>query len=104
MECSEKDIYTMPGYVFDWKCVGRRLLSDQKVRDINRDNQQLYVVDIDNKGGIEEGMSENKSLEWTSHDPTCNYQELVKVGADRENNATAGHVEESEREFKSQGA
>eukprot|EP00731_Ephydatia_muelleri_P002905 Em0001g2905a len=105
MECSEEDIYmyTMAGYDFDWKCVGRRLLSDlQKVKDINRESQQLYVIDIDNEGGIEEGMSEDKSLEWTSHNRTCNYQELVKVGADRENNATAGHVEESEREFKSQ--
>ena len=77
---------TMAGYGFYWKCFS-----------------QLYVIDIDNEGGIEEGMSENKSLEWTSHNPTRNYQELVKVGADRENNATAGHVEESEREFKSQG-
>ncbi|KAL5517587.1 hypothetical protein EMCRGX_G003165 [Ephydatia muelleri] len=81
----------------------RRLLSDlQKVKDINRESQQLYVIDIDNDRGIEEGMSEDKSLEWTSHNRTFNYQELVKVGADRENNATAGHVEESEREFKSQ--
>eukprot|EP00731_Ephydatia_muelleri_P002900 Em0001g2900a len=105
MECSEEDIYmyTMAGYDFDWKCVGRRLFSDlQKVKDINRESQQLYVIDIDNEGGIEEGMSEDKSLEWTSHNRTCNYQELVKVGADRENNATAGHVEESKREFKSQ--
>ena len=97
-------MYTMAGYDFDWKCVGRRLLSDlQKVKDINCESQQLYVIDIDNEGGIEEGMSEDKSLEWMSHNRTCNYQELLKVGADRENNATAGHVEESEREFKSQG-
>ena len=37
MECSEEDIYTIAGYDFDWVRVGRRLLSDQKVRDIDRE-------------------------------------------------------------------
>ena len=89
MECSEEVMYTMTGYDFDWKCFTQQLY--------------MYVIDIDNEGGIEEGMGENKSLEWTPHNPTCTYQELVKVGADREKNATAGHVKELEREFKSEG-
>ena len=86
LECIEEDIYTIAGYDFDWKRVGRRLLGDQKVRDIDRE------------GGSEAEKRENMLLEWKrkkSHDAT--YQELVKVLRNIENNATADRVEELER-------
>ena len=86
MECREEDIYTITGYEFDWRRVGRRLLSDQKTRDIDRE------------GGSEGDKREKMLLEWTrtkAHDAT--YGALVKVLRDLENNATADRVEELER-------
>ena len=91
MECSEEDIYTIAGYDFDWVRVGRRLLSDQKVRDINCE-------------GSSEGDKRDKMLlEWKkakSSDAT--YQALVKVLRGIEHNAAADRVEELEKS-KSQG-
>ena len=52
LECSEEDIYTIIGYEFDWKCVGRRLVGDQKVRD------------IDHEGHNEAERKDNMLLEW----------------------------------------
>ena len=93
MECSEKDIYTITKYDFDWRRVGRRLISDQKVRD------------IDNDRGSEEEKRETMLLEWKrtkARDAT--YGTLVKVLRDLENNATADRVEELERKSRtSQG-
>eukprot|EP00731_Ephydatia_muelleri_P035299 Em0113g1a len=92
MKCSEEDIYTIAGYVFDWRVVGRRLIGDQKVRD------------IDNDGGCEIDKRDKMLLEWKkakSHDAT--YQALVKVLRAVENNATADQVEELERKCKLQG-
>ena len=90
MECSEEDIYTITGYEFDWMPVGRRLLSDQK------------VMDIDREGGSEGEKREKMLLKWKkikSRDAT--FQALVKVLRAIENNATADRVEDLER--KSQG-
>ena len=85
MECSENDIYTITGYDFDWRRVGRRLLGDQKVRDIDRE-------------GVSEGEKrENLLLKWkgaNARDAT--YRALVKVLRDLDNNATADRVEELE--------
>ena len=94
MECSENDIYTIAEYDFDWVRVGRRLklLSDQKVRDIDRE------------GSSEGDKRETMLLEWKrtkSHDAT--YGKLVEVLRAVQNNATADRVEELERTSKSQG-
>ena len=37
MECSEKDIYKITRYDFDWRHVGRKLIDDLKTRDIDRE-------------------------------------------------------------------
>ena len=82
VECSEDDIYTISGYDFDWRRVGRRLLGDQKVRDIDRE------------GGSEGEKRENMLLQWRrtkARDAT--YRALVKVLRELVNNATADHVE-----------
>ena len=92
MEVSEKDVYTITGYGFDWKRVGRRLISDQK------------IIDIDNERGSEAEKREKMLLEWKrirSRDAT--YQALVKVLRDLQNNATADRVEELERKRRPQG-
>ena len=91
MECSEEDIYTIAGYDFDWKLVGRRLLGNQK------------VTDIDLEGSSEGDTREKVLLEWKktkSRDAT--YQALVKVLRTVQNNATADSVEALEKS-KSQG-
>ena len=83
MECSEDDIYTIAGYDFDWVRVGRRLIGNQQVRDIDRD------------GSSEGDKRETMLLEWKrtkSHDAT--YQALVKVLRAIRNNATADRIEE----------
>ena len=90
LECCKEDILIIAGYEFDWKRVGRRLLSDQK------------VMDIDREGRNEGEKRENMLQEWKrtkSRDAT--YQALVKVLRDMENNATADRVEELERKCKS---
>ena len=86
MECSEKDIYKITRYDFDWRHVGRRLISDQKTRDIDRE------------GGSERDKREKMLLEW-KRTKACDatYRALVKVLRDLENNATADRVEELER-------
>ena len=92
LECSEEDIYMITGYNFDWREVGRRLLSDQKVRD------------IENEGGSEREKRDKMLLEWKrtkSRDAT--YQALVKVLRAIENNSTADGVEALERKSTSQG-
>ena len=91
MECSEEDIFTIAGYDFDRVHVGRRLLSDQKVRDINCE------------GSSERNKREKMLLEWKrtkSRDAT--YQALVKVLRAIQNNATADRVEALQKS-KSQG-
>ena len=92
LECSKKDIYKIAGYDFDWRRVGRRLLCDQKVQD------------IDHEGGSEGEKKEKMLLEWKrtkSRDAT--YQALVKGLRAIENNATADQVEELlERKSKRQ--
>ena len=83
MECSEEDIYTIAEYDFDWKVVGRRLIGEQK------------VTDIDREGSGEKDKRDKMLLEWRkakSHDAT--YQELVNVLRTIGNNATADRVEE----------
>eukprot|EP00731_Ephydatia_muelleri_P027446 Em0019g319a len=83
MECSEEDIYTIAEYDFDWRRVGRRLLRDQKVIDINLE------------GSSEAEKREMMLLAWKrteSHDAT--YQALVKVLRAIQNNATADRIEE----------
>ena len=83
MECSEEDLLTIAGYDFRWKRVGRRLLCDQKVNDIDREESG------------EGDRREKMLLEWKktkTHDAT--YQALVKVLRDMGNNATADRVEE----------
>ena len=93
MECSEEDIYAITEYDFDWRRVGRRLIGDQKVRE------------IDNDRGSEDDKREKMLLEWKrtkARDAT--YGALVKVLKDLKNNATADRVEELERKSrKSQG-
>ena len=86
MECREEDIYTITFYDFDWQRVGRRLLSDQNTRDIDRE------------GGSEGDKRERMLLQWKrtkARDAT--YGALVKVLRDLKNNATADRVEELER-------
>ena len=83
MECSEDDIYTIAGYDFDWKIVGRRLIGKQKVNDIDRE------------GSSERDKREMMLLEWKktkSHNAT--YLALVNVLRTIGNNATADRVEE----------
>ena len=90
MKCSEEDIYTIAEYDFDWRRVGRRLLHDQK------------VTDIDHEGGSEGEKREKMLLEWKrtkSRDAT--YQALVKALRAIRNNATADRVEDLERKHKS---
>eukprot|EP00731_Ephydatia_muelleri_P002943 Em0001g2943a len=86
MECSEEDIYTIAGYDFDWVRVGRRLLSDQKVRDIDRE------------GSSEGDKRETMLLEW-KRTKSCNatYLALVKALRAIQNNATADRVEALEK-------
>eukprot|EP00731_Ephydatia_muelleri_P002875 Em0001g2875a len=86
MECSEKDIYTIAGYDFDWVRVGRRLLSDQKVRDIDRERSS------------EGDKRETMLLEW-KRTKSCNatYLALVKALRAIQNNATADRVEALEK-------
>ena len=83
MECSEEDIYTIAGYDLDWRVVGRRLIGEQK------------VTDIDHDGSSENDKKDKMLLEWKktkSHDAT--YQALVNVLRMIGNNATADRVEE----------
>ena len=82
MECSEEDIYTIAGYDLDWRVVGRRLIGEQK------------VTDIDHDGSSENDKRDKMLLEWKktkSHDAT--YQALVNVLRMIGNNATADCVE-----------
>ena len=92
MEVSEEDIYTITGYDFEWMRLGRRLVGDQKVRDIDRE-------------GTSEGDKREKMLlEWKStKSRDATYQALVKVLRDLQNNATADRVEELERKRRPQG-
>ena len=92
MECSEDDIYTISGYDFDWRRVGRRLVGDQKVRDIDRES------------GSEGEKRENMLLQWKrikARDAT--YRALVKVLRGLNNIATADRVEELEEKRIAQG-
>ena len=92
MECSEVDIFTITGYDFDWRRVGRRLLGDQKVRDIDRE------------GGSEGDKRDNMLLQWKrtrARDAT--YRALVNVLRDLDNNATADRVEVLEKKRIAQG-
>ena len=92
MECSEEDIYTIAGYDLDWRVVGRRLIGEQKVMDIDRD------------GSSENDKRDKMLLEWKktkSHDAT--YQALVNVLRMIGNNATADHVEALKNKSRPQG-
>ena len=92
MVCNDEDICTIAGYQFDWRLVGRRLLCDQSVRDINIE------------GGSEREKKNKMLIEWKrtkSRDAT--YQALVKVLRAIENNAAADRVEELEWKNKQQG-
>ena len=93
MECSEEDIHIITEYDINWRHVGRRLVGDQKVRD------------IDNDRGSEDDKRKKMLLEWKrtkARDAT--YGALVKVLRDLKNNATADLVEELERKSRtSQG-
>ena len=92
MECSQEDIYTIAGYDFDWRVVGRRLIGEQKVTDIDH-----------HEGSSERNKRDMMLLEWNrtkSRDAT--YQVLVKVLRAIENNAAADRVEALEKS-KSQG-
>ena len=91
MECSEEDIYTIAGYDLDWRVVGRRLIGDQKVMDIDRD------------GSSENDKRDKMLLEWKktkSHDAT--YQALVYVLRMIGSNATADRVEELKKKSRPQ--
>ena len=82
-------MYIITEYDFDWRRVGRRLISDQKVRD------------IDNDRGSEEDKREKMLLEWKrtkARDFTDGA--LAKVLRDLRNNATADRVEELERKSR----
>ena len=94
MECSEDDILCIAAYNFDWRLVGRRLLGDQKVRDIDREG----------RSASEREKRENMLLKWKetkARDAT--YRALVKVLRDLDNNATADRVEELEEKRIAQG-
>ena len=52
MECRDEDIYKITGYDFDWRHVGRRLLSDQN------------TMNIDREGGSKGDKREKMLLEW----------------------------------------
>ena len=89
MECSEDDIYTITGYDFDWRRVGRRLLGRQKVEDIDRE------------GGSEAEKRENMLLQWKrtkARDAT--YSALVKVLKELDYNESADRVEVLEEKRK----
>ena len=90
MECSEEDIYTITDdgseYDFEWRRVGRRLVGNQMVND------------IDNEGGSEKEKREKMLLEWKRTKPhDCTYQALVKVLRSVDNKATADRVQELEK-------
>eukprot|EP00731_Ephydatia_muelleri_P002421 Em0001g2421a len=91
MECSEEDIYTIAGYDLDWKVVGRRLIGEQK------------VMDIDREGSSENDKRDKMLLEWRktkTRDAT--YQALVNVLRTIGNNATADRVEELKKNSRPQ--
>eukprot|EP00731_Ephydatia_muelleri_P002687 Em0001g2687a len=91
MECSEEDMYKITGYQFDWRRVGRRLLSDQNVRD------------IDIEGGSEREKRDKMLIEWKrTKSRNATYQALVKELRAIGNNATADRVEELEWKNKQQ--
>ena len=93
IQCIEEDIYTIAGYDFDWRLVGRRLIGDRNIKD------------IDNERGNEKDKREKMLLQWKrikALDAT--YGALVKVLRNLENNATADLIEELERKSRtSQG-
>ena len=89
MECSEDDIYTIAGYGFEWRRVGRRLIGEQKVKDI--DNERVSEGD----------KREMALLEWKRQGAT--FQKLVKVLRDLGDNATANRVEELMKKSRPQG-
>ena len=93
IQCSEEDIYRIAGYDLDWRLVGRRLIGDLKIKD------------IDKEGGSERDKRERMLLGWkTTKARNATYGALVKVLRDLENNATADRVEELERKSRtSQG-
>ena len=93
MECTEEHIYTITGYDFDWRRVGRRLLGNQKITDINREF-----------GDSEGEKREKMLLEWKrTKARSATYGALVKVLRDLENNATADRVEALEKNGIPQG-
>ncbi|KAL5517252.1 hypothetical protein EMCRGX_G002758 [Ephydatia muelleri] len=92
MECSEEDIYTIAGYDLDWKVVGRRLIGEQK------------VMDIDREGSSENDKRDKMLLDWKkTKTRNATYQALVNVLRTIGNNATADRVEELEKNSRPQG-
>ena len=86
-----EDIYTIAGYDLDWRVVGRRLVGEQKVTDIDHDRSSEY------------NKRDKMLLEWKktkSHDAT--YQALVNVLRMIGNNATADRVEELKKKSRPQ--
>ncbi|KAL5517293.1 hypothetical protein EMCRGX_G002818 [Ephydatia muelleri] len=91
MECSEEDIYTIAGYDLDWKVVGRRLIGEQK------------VTDIDREGSSENDKRDKMLLEWRkTKTRNATYQALVNVLRTIGNNATADRVEELKKNSRPQ--
>ena len=83
IECSDDDIYKIADYEIDWRCLGRRIHCDQKIRD------------IDIEGKTEADKRDKMLLEWKrtkSHDAT--YQALGEMLRAMRNNATADRVQE----------
>ena len=84
-------MYTIAGYDLDWRVVGRRLIGEQKVMDIDHDRSSEY------------DKRDKMLLEWRktkSHDAT--YQALVNMLRMIGNNATADRVEELKKKSRPQ--
>ena len=84
-ECSKEDIYKIAICDFDWKIVGRRLLGEQKVND------------IDKEGSSEQDKRDKMLLKW-KETMSCGatYQALMDVLRDMHYNETAARVQELE--------
>ena len=80
--CSDGDILKIAQYDFDWRSVGKQLLSEQKVSD------------IDINGGSEQDKRDMMLLEWKRTESSrATYKALVDSLRYTENNLTADRVE-----------
>ena len=81
-KCSDRDIYKIATFTFDWKMVGKRLIGPQPVRDIDREENS-------------EQNKRDKMLEkWLEIEGSkATYRVLIEVLKDVQNTQAAEAVE-----------